>query len=89
MHEAPAAATADESATAAPGASTIIPAAAPSQPEAKELPEVSDVAHRDSLQEAVDKAQASKSGHIGTLDGGDKEGLGMFQPARGGGRAIY
>lgn len=46
--------------------------------EAETLPEVTDHAHKNSVQEAVDKAQASKSGHIGTLDGGDKEGLGML-----------
>ena len=41
-------------------------------------PEVAAVAHKDSLQEAVDKAQASKSGRLPALDGGDEEGAGML-----------
>lgn len=45
----------------------------------EKLPEFGEVAHRDSLQEAVDKAQASKTGVISSLDGGDKEGAGMFE----------
>lgn len=47
-----------------------------SLPEA--APEVAAVAHKDSLQEAVDKAQASKSGRLPALDGGDEEGAGML-----------
>lgn len=43
-------------------------------------PEIAEVAKKDSLQEAVDKVQASKEGHIGSLDGGDQEGAGMHHP---------
>ena len=47
--------------------------------EAEKLPEIGEAGHKDSLQEAVDKAQASKTGVISSLDGGDKEGAGMFE----------
>lgn len=82
--------TAPDTAAKAPAAKA--PAAAPeleAEPPVKETealseaqeapenaPEIAEVAKKDSLQEAVDKAQASKEGHIGSLDGGDKEGAG-------------
>jgi len=46
------------------------------EPIAEPEPEVAEVAKRDSIQEAVEKVQASKEGHIGSLDGGDSEGAG-------------
>lgn len=46
------------------------------EPIAEPEPEVAEVVKKDSVQEAVDKAQASKEGHIGILDGGDQEGAG-------------
>lgn len=46
------------------------------EPIAEPEPEVAEVVKKDSVQEAVDKVQASKEGHIGTLDGGDQEGAG-------------
>lgn len=52
------------------------------EPIAEPEPEVAEVAKRDSVQEAVDKVQASKEGHIGTLDGGEQEGAGITFPQK-------
>ena len=60
-------------AEAAAAAPTTVPESLP-----EVAPEVAAVAHKDSLQEAVDKAQASKSGRLPALDGGDEEGAGML-----------
>ena len=89
-HEAPGAATgkgvtAAPAAAAAGGGGGAAAAAAPESTienpvkEAEKLPEIGEAGHKDSLQEAVDKAQASKTGVISSLDGGDKEGAGMFE----------
>jgi len=86
--DAPASATAGPTATVAPDTTSKIPTAAPEpaevepvkepapEPIAEPEPEVAEVAKKDSVQEAVDKVQASKNGHIGSLDGGDSEGAG-------------
>ena len=60
-------------AEAAAAAPTTVPESLP-----EVATEVAAVAHKDSLQEAVDKAQASKSGRLPALDGGDEEGAGML-----------
>lgn len=38
------------------------------------------VEKKEDVQDAVDKAQASKAGTIGTLDGGEEEGKGKKEP---------
>lgn len=82
---APGAATSTPSAAPAAAAGGGGAAAAPESTienpvkEAEKLAEIGEAGHKDSLQEAVDKAQASKTGVISSLDGGDKEGAGMFE----------
>lgn len=49
--------------------------------ETKEAEKVAPAAvEKGDVQDAVDKAQASKAGTIGTLDGGDEEGKGKKEP---------
>lgn len=62
-------------------AENIVSEPAP-EPIAEPEPEIAAVAKKDSVQEAVDKVQASKEGHIGTLDGGEQEGAGNTSPPK-------
>jgi hypothetical protein len=78
--ETPAAAT-QAAEGAAPKLSTKTPATAgPAVTETKQAQKEAETAtpkEKGTIQETVDKAQASKAGHIGKVDGGDGEGTGM------------
>lgn len=79
VSETPAAAT-QTAEGAAPELSTKTPATAgPSVTETKQAETVTPK-EKGTLQETVDKAQASKTGQIGKVDGGDGERTGMSRP---------